>query len=77
MKGKSVWPSSDLTAYLGEKNTSAHLYSWIFTYLNQVADMLRATAEQQLAFANLQPTNLLFNHNTVNSSMTMTENGLE
>lgn len=34
--------------------------------------MLRATAEQQLASTNLQPTNLLFNHNTVNSDMTET-----
>lgn len=29
--------------------------------------MPRATAEQQLVSSNLQPTNLLFNHNTLNS----------
>lgn len=39
--------------------------------------MLWATAEQQLASTNLQPTNLLFNYNTDNSDTTMTENGLE
>lgn len=34
--------------------------------------MLRATAKQQLASTNLQPTNLLFNHNTVNSDTSET-----
>lgn len=38
--------------------------------------MLRATAEQQLVSSNLQPTNLLFNHNTFNSDTTTTENGM-
>lgn len=58
--------------------TSANLDGWKFTTSTiQVAEMLRATAEQQLASTNLQPTNLLFNHNTLNSETTMTENGLE
>lgn len=34
------------------------------TYTNQVVKMLRARGEQQLVASNLQPTNLLFNHNT-------------
>lgn len=75
---KSLWLTSDCP--LGEnkikKITSAHLFSWIFTYINQVAVMLRATAEQQLVSSNLQPTNLLFNHNTFNSDTTTTENGM-
>lgn len=56
---------------------NAHLYSWIFTNINQVVEMLKATADQQLASTNLQPTNLFFNHNTVNSGMATTGNRLE
>lgn len=68
-----AWP---VAAHLEKKNNSAHLFSWIFIYINQVAEMLKTTAEQQLASSNLQPTNLLFNHNTFNADITMTENGM-
>ena len=47
-----------------KKNTSGDLYSWIFIYIIQVAEMLKARAKQQLSTTNLQPTNLLFNHNS-------------
>lgn len=52
------------------KEKSVHLFSWIFTYINQVAEMLGATAEQQLVSSNLQPTNLLFSHNMSNCDTT-------
>lgn len=38
--------------------------------------MPRATAEQQLVSSNLQPTNLLFDHNILNSDINMAGIGM-
>lgn len=61
------WPVS---AKLVKEKKSVHLFSWMFTYINQVAEMPGATAEQQLVSSNLQPTNLLSRHNTCNCDTT-------
>lgn len=43
--------------------------------MNQVAKMPRDTAKQQLVSTNLQPTNLLFHHNALNSGANMAGTG--
>lgn len=51
---------SDHLEKIGGK-TGVLVYTAGYCNIYQVPEMLRATAEQQLAFTNLQPTNLILN----------------